>query len=206
MNICKPHIAQSDPSRCYRVTSQRNTRLVMVITLSERLIDAARCGDAVEVQQLLLDKSVDPAYINSAALYWAASNGHVRVVRLLLKDGRANPADRGSYILWDLVYGGRYETFVPFLKADATVASHYYTSALIDAARYGRLRVVKALLKDGRADPAASVNEAIKFAIRGRHTQVVALLDHAIPRHTRWSSRCGTVHTIIQLSIIVNAR
>ena len=78
--------------------------------------------------------------------------------------------------------------------------------ALCWAARNGHIRVVKALLKDGRADPTDRYYEAMRVAQEGGHTEVVALLVRVVPRRKRWNSRCGTVHTVVTVVIYFNAQ
>ena len=52
----------------------------------------------------------------SAALYLAAMEGHDEVVRLLLKDGHAEPADHGSRALWTAADNGHVGVVMALLK------------------------------------------------------------------------------------------
>ena len=177
----------------------------MDITLSEPLVDAARRGDALKVKQRLYN-SVEVEEFASAALLAAAKRGHDDVVRLLLNDRRADPADDESFGLCFAASRGHVKVVTLLLKDGRANPASWNSDALWAAAWYGHVRVVKAFLRDGRADPTASDFKALMVDLEGRHTEVVAILKRAITMRERWNSRCVSVHIMIQVSLYVNAQ
>jgi hypothetical protein len=117
-------------------------------------------GDAEGTATVLSRLGHSPEVTDSlnAALVVAAhseSVGHTEVVRVLLADGRADPAwQRGRALLY-AVFQGPLDT-VRLLLADARVDPRMDGSIpLCAAAKCLRYDVVQRLLDDGRADPAA---------------------------------------------------
>ena len=48
---------------------------------------------------MLEDPRIDPAATLNAPIRFAAQNGHLSVVQMLLKDKRVNPADKLNYAI-----------------------------------------------------------------------------------------------------------
>ena len=97
----------------------------------------------VEVQQLL--ERVHRHHLGHA-LYWAATFGHVNIVRLLLEDGRADPACDQSIALWDAAKYSR----VRILKAiinDGRADPTAFDNEAMRVALEGRHTKVVALLE-----------------------------------------------------------
>ncbi len=115
---------------------------------NKRFQEAARTGDADKVKQLLpiSDPTEDFSYVIRAA----AGNGHLHTLKVLLEDGRANPADWDNQaIRWAAEYG-HYECVDLLLKdvrVDPTAKDNY---ALRMAEKNGHLAVVMTLLADDR--------------------------------------------------------
>ena len=86
----------------------------------------------------------------------AAENGHLALVKTLLKSPHVNPGDNTK----DGIRYGRDES----------------DWAIRQAAKNGHVEVVKLLLKDKRVNPAAKNNFALRHAARNGHTDVVKTL------------------------------
>jgi uncharacterized protein len=114
---------------------------------------AARRGDVGEVERLV---GQDPGLLDATngvgrtALMYASEEGHVGVVRWLLRKGAAmNERDADGWTaLWDACYGGH----LPVVRllteggADPTIASDEGTTPLMIASWHGHLEVVRVLL------------------------------------------------------------
>ena len=120
--------------------------------------DPAKFGEYCESGNVEAVKTlmshVDP--INNA-IGWAARNGHIEVVELLLTDGRADPsANSNCAIRLAAEYG--YAKVVELLLADKRInpsAGDNY--AIRWAALNEHFEVVKLLLADKRVDPSAAL-------------------------------------------------
>lgn len=155
---------------------------------AERLIDAARAGDARLVQALLKQRAeVDAAAGDGmTALHWAAYGGDREVVRLLIAAG-ANVNARGARGLTPLLLAADTADGVlveSLLKAgaDPNLANPRGTTPLMRAAAAGGVESVIALLKCGadvNARETARQHTALMFAAaRGRVEVIRALAAH----------------------------
>jgi hypothetical protein len=91
---------------------------------------------------LLLERGADPSAQENWAVGWAASKGHVEVVKLLLQDKRVNPSDRNNNAVYLAAYFGRCDV-LEVLLADPRVDG---TRAI----RNARPCAVHVLLEDER--------------------------------------------------------
>ena len=169
------------------------TTMTPNMTLDEKLLDAARMGDALTIQSLLATKPAanpktrDP--LGNTPLMLAAANGHPHCVRILLKPcGTRWVNERG----WD---------------------------ALMVAALAGHAQCVAALMGDGMAQRVSSGRSGaftalILAAIRG-HAHVVKLLipasnaNHQNERRRTaliYAADCGHLECVKQLDLVTDRR
>ena len=97
----------------------------------------------------------------------ASENGHIDVVRLLLADGRVNPAASDNYAIRLASENGRTDV-VRLLLADGRVdpaAKDNY--AIREASCYGHVDVVRLLLADVRK---ANVKRPVRWRLGGRNS------------------------------------
>ena len=163
---------------------------------SGALWEAASRGHTAIVKLLLEDGRADPTALGSKALWCAAHYGRYDVVRLLLADGRADPTAEDSAALQGAAFRG-YDKIIKLLladgRADPTVreslvlrqavrhnpadnGSDFLLASWRSVVRRGNIPLLKLLLMDGRADPAAQNSEALRKAARNGHMDIVKLL------------------------------
>jgi len=107
----------------------------------------------------------------------AASNGAIKVVRLLLGDERVNPSNQHNRAIRWAAINGHLEV-VRLLLGDARVnPADQHNEAIRGAAANGHLEVVRLLVGDKRVNPTAISNAAIRGAVAKGHLDVVRLLD-----------------------------
>jgi len=164
-------------------------------------------GNLVKAILLQKDKRVNPEC--TEAITKASMNGHVEVVRLLLKDNRVDPSanDNGA-IIWAstrghykvvemLINDKRVDPSARDNEAFKCASRHVKVMELFlrdkhmnlsaqdimyvfkVASKGGHVEVVKLLLKDERVDPSAQDNYAIRWASMEGYTEVVELLKQA---------------------------
>jgi ankyrin repeat protein len=127
------------------------------------LVDACIHGNVDEVKKLLL-KGVNPSAYGNLAIRWAASNYHIKVVEILLQDGRADPTIDNNQILTNTATYGDVKMLKLLLqdgRADPTVGNNY---AIKHASFMGYTEIVSLLLQDGRVDPTDNNEWAIRYA------------------------------------------
>ena len=125
----------------------------------------------------------DPSFNNNHVIKYASRNGHEKVVKLLLFDGRVDrsslivdPSANANYAI-RLASKNGHEKVVKLLLSDERVdPSANYNFAIRFASQNGHEKVVELLLSDKRVDPSASNNYAIKRARQFGHEKVVELL------------------------------
>ncbi|CAG8890062.1 unnamed protein product [Penicillium egyptiacum] len=125
-------------------------------------------------------------------LSWAAGNGHVTVVKLLLDTGKADASAKdklGRTPLW-LAAEKCYAPIVKLLldtgKADINAKDKNGRTQLIWGARKGYVAMVKLLLETGKADVNAKDNNGqtpLTWASRNGHTATVQLLLSSADAH-----------------------
>ncbi|KAJ3020884.1 hypothetical protein HKX48_009566 [Thoreauomyces humboldtii] len=119
----------------------------------------------------------------------AVRKGNVAAVRLLLSDGRADPA-QSSFSPPPLVYASLLpdlEIFTLLLVDGRADSREHASDVLQTACSSGRADVVRLLLEDGRIDPADMGDKSIVQASELGHTEIVRLLltdDRVDP--TKW--------------------
>ena len=154
----------------------------------KQLLDAARRCDAAEVKRLILGTdNIDRTRFHRVCM---------RLARFRIP---INDANDSGQALWMAAGFGYVDAVRLLLKEDLANPEFYCTAALGDAIKYSNVKVVRALLKDGRADPTADPFGEMAFYRRKGSAETVALLERAIPVRRRWNSRSGTVYAILQV-------
>ncbi|KAI8842061.1 ankyrin repeat-containing domain protein [Chytridium lagenaria] len=119
------------------------------------------------------EDEVDPGIGNNFPLRIAASEGHIGVVRLLLRDMRVNPSADRSYALRKASENG-FDEVVEVLVRDPRVdPAADDSAALRGAAEMGHVGVIRHLIGTGKVDIKARNWEAIRVAIEKGHVEVV---------------------------------
>ena len=98
------------------------------------------------------------------SLCYASMNGHLEVVRVLLKDSRVDPSADNNQAIQFASENGHLEVVRELLKDSRVDPSANNNYAIQDASENGHLEVVRELLKDSRVDPSADNNWAIREA------------------------------------------
>lgn len=137
-----------------------------IFTLDYELISAARSGDADEVEELPLH-GADPMDQGSRALVWAANNGHVDCVAILMPV--SDPQATDAQALWSAAIDG-YASCVETLLS-ASIVAH-------------TLEAARSKLEDYKASP--SHHGHIAFMIEARIEALT--LSASIPQ-TRATAR-----------------
>lgn len=123
--------------------------------------EAAKTGN-VETLVSLMD---DPRVNLESALSIAARRGQVRVVRLLLADGRADPAAYRNSPLSNAARNGHIWV-VRALMADSRVDPSFDDDYAIQcAAKENHLHVVRLLLQDPRVNPLRALARATRSGV-----------------------------------------
>ena len=130
---------------------------------------AARLGIA-NVVTLLIQGGANPGYLMTLYINLASRNGHVDVVTVLLKDGRADPSDRSLFLASENGHAGVVDILLQDGRANPRQC---YSSPLTTSIKGGHTEVVSLLLDDGRADPSPGL---ITMAIEYGHAGILKLL------------------------------
>jgi ankyrin repeat protein len=139
------------------------------------LCDFSRLGRADIVRGILADRRVS-ADVCTKALMQACVGGHPDVVRLLLKDTRAD-ASHGP-LVFAVTHGpcGQ-EDLVHLVLATRNVdPSEDDDEALVQACRRGLENMARLLLADARTNPCSQECRAVLEAVRGGHVNILRLL------------------------------
>jgi hypothetical protein len=146
---------------------------------ADKLLTASRCADARAMRALLTQVPApvpDDPECYTEALVFASRRGHAAIVRLLLEDGRADPAAGESQALCAAVGHGSVDVVQLLLSDGRAEPAARDCQALIVAANSGDADVVRLLLADGRSDPTARGNFALWTAVMYCYATVVQLL------------------------------
>jgi ankyrin repeat protein len=144
--------------------------------LEQLLIDMARAGDNIRIQELISEKEVNPSACNNQAFWSAAYAGHLETLKLLLKDSRVCPSARKNAAIISAAENG-HGRVVAFLLADERVnPAESGNLAFHAAARNGHFEVVKLFLADDRIDFSDANNNAVRRAAANGHLDIVKLI------------------------------
>ncbi len=149
---------------------------------SEALRSASKFGMHECVALLLRLPGSDPAALQNEAVIFAARFGFAEVVACLVADPRVNCFDCGFQALTLAARFGHAATVRLLLdqfrrrQPRDRAAQEAVDAALRSAAATGKEPVVREMLLEGSADPAANRNEAIRLAAAGGHAKIVKML------------------------------
>ena len=138
----------------------------------------AACQEGkVKVVKALLQRGVEPT---PGGLLLAcgdvAQNSCIEIVRLLLKDRRANPALSDDFVFRAAARHRHTEIVRLLLQDDRVNPAANDDQAIGVAAQNGHTEIVRLLLQDDRVNPAANDDQAIGVAAKNGHTEIVRLL------------------------------
>jgi ankyrin repeat protein len=111
-----------------------------------------------------------------AAIRYASKNGHDKVIELLLKNDKVDPAADNNFAIRCASANGHVKVVEALLKDGRADAAADQNFAIRCASQNGHVEVVQLLLNDGRVDPSAENNFAIRCASQNGHDKVVQLL------------------------------
>lgn len=134
----------------------------------------------------------DPSVQSCLALRYAAQNGGLVVVRMLLADPRVDPSCSASASLRKAAENGHLDVVMLLLQDGRADPEDELGYALRYACYNGHYAIVKALLDEGRADPSTCNFAALENAhVRGHHS-IVALLvaDARVPVSKKMAAGC----------------
>lgn len=125
---------------------------------------------------ILLDPLVNVCVYDNYAIRFVCKNCNIKMLKLLLKDGRADPSDLGSRALLDACREGHIEVVRLLLKdgrADPGAVQNHCLKLVCEA---GYIEIVKLLLEDKRVDVHSLNCCAIISAFQCNHYNIVKLL------------------------------
>jgi hypothetical protein len=120
---------------------------------------------------MLMERGADPSAHENDAVYWAAQNGQVKIVKLLLQDKHVNPAAQENRAVYCAAYFGHCDV-LEVLLADPRVDG---TGDIPNA----RFRAVHVLLEDEHCG--IHVNRALFLK---HHKEEVARYDKLVKERT----------------------
>ncbi|KAJ3116564.1 hypothetical protein HDU96_009353 [Phlyctochytrium bullatum] len=182
----KPRIdVTSNESYAVRVACKNGFAGVVKLLLEHGANPAARHNEPIksasqhghfQVAELLLSTGqVDPGVHGGFPIRWAARNGYLDLIPLLLKHGvKAEDHDYAA-LTWAASYNqaAALSLLGRHIKGDKRIAG---ASALEGAATYGHVECVQILLTEFCVDPAAKSNYVLQMAAANGHAGVVELL------------------------------
>jgi hypothetical protein len=139
------------------------------------IIQVARKGNVDMIKLALEDPKISIKNLNSGMTN-ASIYGHASVVKLLLQDGRADPAIQNNISIRRAAEQGHKEVVRLLLQDPRVDPTANRNGALRNAVVEGHTEVVKLLLEDGRTNPGADNDEAIIQAAEGGYLEIVELL------------------------------
>ena len=113
------------------------------------------------------------------AIELACRDGHLEIVRLLLADGRVNPADQNNKAIELACNYGRLE-IVRLLLADGRVnPADQNNKAIEEAFKHGYVEIVRLLLADQRVNPISCFQIAVRRGVHWirEHEPLITLLE-----------------------------
>ena len=82
--------------------------------MNKSFLDAIENNNLEVIKELL--KRVEPSAENNEAIRWVSGNGHLKVVKELLKDKRVDPSADNNYAIREASYNGHLEVVKELLK------------------------------------------------------------------------------------------
>ena len=172
----------------------------------DNIKDVSKYGFLDEVKRLM-QQGVDPSVENNYAIRLASDNGHLYVVRYLLKDKRVDPSHMNNYAIRFSSENGHTDVVRELLKDPRVDPSADTNYAIGFASQYGHIDVVRELLKDPRVDPSDIDNYAIRWSSDNGHLEVVKelLKDPRVDPNDNdnesiiWASTNGHIEVVREL-------
>jgi hypothetical protein len=139
-------------------------------------------GDMRAVLQILAASPGPFAHLGHATLADAAAAGQEGLVRLLLADGRADPAFNEYKPLFNAAGCGHVDVVTALLADPRVDATNCAADVLVAAASSRRPEVLAALLTDPRVDPASDAQKVVRWtaAWGSGPCMRVLLADHRV--------------------------
>ena len=127
---------------------------------------------SINIVRTILNSNI--ALQNNLSFLLAVRNGNEEIVRLLLNDQRVNPADQNNEPIRIAAVRG-YDVIFRLLINDQRVTPPPDT---LEGAleHFGNVDIVRAILMDGRVDPAFNNSECIELAVDSGYKEVVQML------------------------------
>jgi hypothetical protein len=139
-------------------------------------IYAAEKGAEKIINWIMKNESL-VAFQYDHAIWWAALEGHLRVVKTLLPHINQNPTTYRSGILWVSIWQGHNEVVKTLLESKIVALEEDDKEALSTAALNGNIEIVKLLCNDSRMDVSELGSEALDKALNIGHIPVIAYLS-----------------------------
>ncbi len=158
------------------LSTDHHTGMMSGLFRFETFCDHAAHGRLAIVQEMIKSGSLpvdDEGHAPHGALVRAAANGHVDVVKFLLRHAMLDPAANGNCAIWLAAQCGHLAVVERLLQDRRVDPSARDNHAVRLAAERGHLAVVDRLLRDKRVDPSAEDDYAIQWAAQHGHLAVV---------------------------------
>jgi hypothetical protein len=162
----------------------KDTELVKILlndkkvstSLNKYIIELALDTKNVNIIELILKHpDIDPSVYDNHAIIYASRTGNIEAVKILLKDPRVNIVTLYNNALTAAVTNDHIN-IVKLLIYDSRITNDILFSGLYNAVNYGKSKIVKLLLKDGRVDPSIHNNQLINLALLNKNTYIAKLL------------------------------
>jgi hypothetical protein len=179
-------VAGDPPSEMAFMHVSRRFRAAAFSVFHPGLLFLFACGRgrALSVQWLLAIAHVDPTFAEwmpcedgrCDAIYLSSSRGHAAVVRLLLADGRADPAARNNDAIVCSSANGHAAVVRLLLEDGRADPAALGSLSIHQSVHHCHADVVRLLLADGRADPTADDDYALRESSARGYASVLQLL------------------------------
>lgn len=182
--------------------------------ISDQLfIESVKKGKYKTTVLMLLDPLINVCVYDNYAIRFVCKNGNIKMLKLLLKDGRADPSDLGSRSLLDACKGGHTEVVRLLLedgRADPGAVQNHCLKLVCES---GYIEIVKLLLEDDRVDVHSLNCCAIISAFQSKFYDIVKLLIpkidiikviHLDRMNSEIVSNLGRTKQILQIMLISN--
>ena len=146
-----------------------------------QFLSACETGSVDMVASLI--ELVDPQAECNEAIQYASQNGHIDIVRLLLKDPRVDPSDLKNYAIQLASQNGHIDVVRLLLDDPRVDPSDDNNLAIQYASEYGHIDVIKLLLDDSRVGyDDLNIMRAIQWARYTHQTDTINLLTEHMYR------------------------
>ncbi|KAI8909521.1 ankyrin repeat-containing domain protein [Gorgonomyces haynaldii] len=155
----------------------------------------------------VLLRHLNPSCPTGLSFVMACSHGHLEIIRLLVRERRADVTENDCMGLRAAAMMGHASVVQYLLKQPGVDPRVHRNDAIISACVNGHLEVVEALLSDWRVDPSAEMQQALRVSAANGFTAVVDRLlkdervDPSIMSQTiiMGAIRNGHTETVVRL-------